>query len=99
VRTVARSLAQALAPVLFGGIADLVSNVQPKQTLIGTKPPPGSLGSATGLEISFLILLVTLGAAGWFMARARHRYAPDVAAAAASAEWAEADEATRAGAR
>ena len=35
-----------------------------------------------------MIMLVTLGAAGWFMLRARHTYARDVAAAAASQEFA-----------
>ena len=35
-----------------------------------------------------MIMLVTLGAAGWFMLRARHTYAGDVAAAAASQDYA-----------
>jgi hypothetical protein len=43
-----------------------------------------SPSTARGLEISFLILLVTLGAAGVFLIRARFTYAEDVATAAAS---------------
>ena len=89
-RTVIRSLAQALAPVLFGLFADLVSgisNTLGNQAPIGTHPKTVPASTATGLEFSFLIMLVTLGAAGWFMARARHTYARDVAAAAASQQY------------
>jgi hypothetical protein len=43
-----------------------------------------SPSEARGLEISFLILLVTLFAAGLFLARARFTYAEDVATAGAS---------------
>jgi len=84
-RTVARSLAQALAPVLFGALADLIGGIAPEQAPIGThlhKLPSSS--ASTGLEFSFMVMLVTLGAAGWFMLKARHTYAPDVATAAAS---------------
>jgi MFS family permease len=87
-RTVVRSLAQALAPVLFGLLADAIagiSGVFSQQAPIGTHPQHViSSSSANGLQFSFLIMLVTLGAAGSFMARARHTYAGDVAAAAAS---------------
>ena len=40
----------------------------------------------TGLEWAFLVLLVTLVGAGWFMAKARSTYARDVATAAAAAD-------------
>ncbi len=40
--------------------------------------------TARGLEITFLILLATLVAAGVFLARSRHTYARDVATAAAA---------------
>jgi len=87
-RTVVRSLAQALAPVLFGLLADAIAGISgifSQQAPIGTHPQHViSSSSATGLEFSFLIMLVALGAAGSFMARARHTYAGDVAAAAAS---------------
>jgi MFS family permease len=83
-RTFVRSLAQALAPLLFGVVADLVAGFVPRQAPIGTHPAPPTSAGATGLEVSFLIMLVTLAAAGIFMARARKTYASDVATAAAS---------------
>jgi MFS family permease len=83
-RTVLRSLAQALAPLLFGGIADLVAGITPSQAPIGTRVHTVSHNTATGLEVSFLLLLGTLVAAGWFLLRARHTYPTDVATAAAS---------------
>jgi hypothetical protein len=43
-----------------------------------------SPGAARGLEISFLLLLGTLAAAGVFLLRARSTYPSDVATAAAS---------------
>jgi MFS family permease len=85
VRTVARSLVQAVAPLLFGGLSQLVAGIVPAQTPVGTHPGIVSPSTARGLEITFLILLGTLVAAGVFLARARHRYAVDVATAAASA--------------
>ena len=86
-RTVVRSAAQALAPVLFGLIADVIGGIAPEQAPIGTHPHKVSSSADTGLEFTFMIALVTLGLAGWFMLRARHTYAPDVAAAAASHEY------------
>jgi MFS family permease len=83
-RTFIRSLAQALAPVIFGGVADLIAGFVPHQAPIGTHPHTPSSSQATGLEITFLIMLVTLVAAGLFVARARTTYATDVATAAAS---------------
>jgi len=84
VRTFLRSLAQALAPLLFGGVADLVAGFTPHQAPIGTHTGVISPAAANGLEISFLVMLVSLLAAGLFLARARHTYAQDVATAAAS---------------
>jgi MFS family permease len=83
-RTVLRSLAQAAAPVVFGGLADLIAGIAPEQAPIGTHPGVISPGAARGLEICFLVLLVTLGAAGVFLLRARSTYPRDVATAAAS---------------
>jgi MFS family permease len=83
-RTVLRSLAQALAPLVFGGLADLIAGIAPKQAPIGTHPGVISPGAARGLEISFLLLLGTLAAAGVFLLRARYTYPRDVATAAAS---------------
>ncbi len=83
-RTVLRSLAQAIAPLVFGGLADAIAGIAPKQAPIGTHPGIVSPGAARGLEISFLLLLGTLVAAGIFLLRARHTYPRDVATAAAS---------------
>ncbi len=85
-RTVLRSLAQALAPLLFGGLADLIAGIVPAQAPVGTHPPVISPSAARGLEISFLVMLSTLAAAGVFLLRARHTYPRDVATAAASQE-------------
>ena len=85
-RTFLRSVAQALAPLLFGGVADLVAGFVPEQTPIGThvKRTPISDATATGLEVTFLVMLISLVAAGVFLARARVTYPTDVATAAAS---------------
>jgi MFS family permease len=83
-RTVLRSLAQALAPLVFGGLADLIAGIAPEQAPIGTHPGVISPSAARGLEISFLLLLGTLAAAGLFLLRARATYPRDVATAAAS---------------
>ena len=83
-RTVVRSLAQALAPLVFGGLSQLIAGIAPGQAPVGTHAPEISPGAARGLEISFLLLLGTLVAAGVFLLRARHTYPRDVATAAAS---------------
>jgi MFS family permease len=83
-RTVLRSLAQALAPLVFGGLADVIAGIAPEQAPIGTHPGVISPGAARGLEISFLLLLGTLAAAGIVLLRARFTYPRDVATAAAS---------------
>ncbi len=83
-RTFVRSLAQALAPLAFGGMADLIAGIAPQQTPIGTHTHRVSSNTATGLELSFLIMLVSLATAGVFLARARRTYPVDVATAAAS---------------
>jgi MFS family permease len=83
-RTVLRSLAQALAPLVFGGLADLIAGIAPEQAPIGTHAGVISPGAARGLEISFLLMISTLAAAGVILLRARHTYPTDVATAAAS---------------
>ncbi len=85
IRTVIRSLAQAVAPVTFGGLTALIAGIAaPKQAPIGTHPPEVSASTASGLEVAFLVLLVTLAAGGYALLRARHTYPSDVATAAAS---------------
>jgi MFS family permease len=85
-RTFLRSIAQALAPLLFGVVADLVAGFVPAQAPIGTHTHAFiSPAAATGLQVSFLIMLSTLGAAGVFLLKARTTYPADVATA--SAAW------------
>jgi MFS family permease len=85
-RTFLRSLAQALAPILFGGVSQLVEGIVPSSTPVGTHPAKGAIShsSAVGLEVTFLIMLSTLAAAGVFLAMARRTYPRDVATAGAS---------------
>jgi MFS family permease len=83
-RTVLRSLAQALAPVLFGGLSQLIAGIVPAQAPVGTHTGVISPSAARGLEISFLLMITTLAAAGVFLLRARSTYPTDVATAAAS---------------
>jgi MFS family permease len=84
VRTTVRSVAQALAPLLFGGLSDLIAGIFPEQAPIGTHPGAVTPGDARGLEITFLVMLLTLAAGGLALLRARFTYAQDVATAAAS---------------
>jgi MFS family permease len=82
--TVVRSLAQALAPLVFGGLSQLIAGILPQQAPIGTHPRAPSSSIATGLQVCFLIMLVALVAAGLLLFRARRTFASDVATAAAS---------------
>jgi MFS family permease len=82
--TVVRSLAQALAPLVFGGLSQLIAGIVPQQAPVGTHPHAPSSSTTTGLQVSFLIMLVTLIAAGALLFRARRTFASDVATAAAS---------------
>ncbi|HEY6524299.1 MAG TPA: MFS transporter [Solirubrobacteraceae bacterium] len=82
--TCVRSLAQAAAPLVFGGVSVLVAGIVPSQAPIGTRPHAPSSSTSTALEITFLIMLGTLAAAGWLLFRARTTFASDIATAAAS---------------
>ncbi len=82
--TFLRSLTQAVAPLTFGGLADLVAGIAPEQTPPGTHPGLVSPSTATGLQVTLLVMLSALAAAGVFISRARHTYPTDVATAAAS---------------
>lgn len=80
VRTVLRTSAQAVAPVLFGVVADAFSAG-------GGSALSGSAGSGMhghGLQVAFLIMLVPLALAAGILLLARRTYAPDVATAVAS---------------
>jgi MFS family permease len=85
VRTVLRTGGQAVAPLLFGAIADLVAGISTHSAPIGTEPGGVPRATAHGLEVSFLVMLIPLAAAGVILLRARSHYPRDVATAAASA--------------
>lgn len=67
VRTLLRSLAQALAPLLFGAVSDHVFG-----------------GGRSGLQWTFVVMLLPLAASAALLFRARLSYPADVATAAAS---------------
>ncbi|HET7566539.1 MAG TPA: MFS transporter [Gaiellaceae bacterium] len=68
IRTLLRSLAVALAPVLFGAVSDHVFG-----------------GGRSGLQWTFVVMLVPLAAAAYLLLRALRTYPADVASAAAAA--------------
>ena len=82
-QTALRSLAQGIAPTVFGAVTSLVAGIVPSEAPIGTHPRTPSPETATGLEVTFLLMLATLVAGGIFLARARSTYVNDVATAAA----------------
>jgi predicted MFS family arabinose efflux permease len=68
VRTLLRSFAMALAPLLFGAVSDHVFG-----------------GGRSGLQWTFVVMLVPLAASAWLLFKARSTYPRDVATAAAVA--------------
>ncbi len=82
--TVVRSLAQALAPLVFGGVSQLIAGIFPAQAPIGTHVKAPNPSTATGLEVTFLVMLAALAGAGFLLFRARATFASDVATAGAS---------------
>jgi sugar phosphate permease len=83
-RSFLRSLAQAVAPVTFGGLSSLIAGFVPREAPVGTHPGAVSPATGTGLEITFMVMLVTLVAAGLVLLAARRCYPRDVATAGAS---------------
>jgi MFS family permease len=69
VRTMLRSLAMALAPLLFGAVSDHVFG-----------------GGRSGLQWTFLVMILPLGASSWLLFKGLRTYPGDVATAAASAD-------------
>src|SRR5215472_5366121 len=69
VRTMLRSLAMALAPLLFGAVSDHVFG-----------------GGRSGLQWTFIIMILPLGASSWLLFKGLRTYPGDVATAAASAD-------------
>jgi MFS family permease len=68
VRTLLRSLAIALAPLLFGAVSDYVFG-----------------GGRSGLQWTFVVMLLPLAASSWLLFKGLRTYRADVATAAASA--------------
>ena len=71
VRTMLRSLAMALAPLLFGAVSDHIFG-----------------GGRSGLQWTFIIMILPLGASSWLLFKGLRTYPGDVATAAASADGA-----------
>jgi MFS family permease len=69
VRTLLRSLAMALAPLLFGAVSDHVFG-----------------GGRSGLQWTFIVMILPLGASAWLLFKGLKTYPADVATAAASAD-------------
>jgi MFS family permease len=82
-RTFLRSLAQAVAPLAFGAVSDLIAGFTPHGAIVGTHTGEIASGTGTGLQVSFLIMLIALFGSGWFLWRARPSYPRDVATAGA----------------
>ena len=68
VRTLLRSLAMALAPLLFGAVSDHIFG-----------------GGRSGLQWTFVVMILPLGASSWLLFKGLRTYPADVATAAASA--------------
>jgi MFS family permease len=69
VRTLLRSFAMALAPLLFGAVSDHVFG-----------------GGRSGLQWTFVVMILPLGASSWLLFKGLRTYPADVATAAASAD-------------
>jgi MFS family permease len=82
VRTFLRRLTTAAAPILFGLIADQFAGAS-RSGSNGTHGF-GANASAHGLQVAFLILLITLALGGVLTFLATHTYPRDVATALAS---------------
>jgi predicted MFS family arabinose efflux permease len=80
VRTVLRTLAVGLAPLVFGWIADIIAKPGPHDlAAIGATAVNGQ-----ALELTFLVMLAPVLASGIVLLRGRGAYAHDIAAADAS---------------
>jgi MFS family permease len=84
VRSTLLYIFQAIAPPLFGWISGMFGSHHGG----GTGRPGAEQGNAMGLDITFLIMLVTLALAGLVMFRALKTYPRDVATAIASEQCA-----------
>ena len=83
VRTMLRTLAVALAPLLFGFLSDQLGSGSGSSS--ATKGI-GYQASSAGLRYSFLIMLIPMAISGVILLRSAHDYTRDVATAIASDE-------------
>lgn len=90
VRTVARTWAEASAPVLFGWVSQLLGPTSTGSPFAAEGAARGGGGGAVqatqGIEYAFLVMLVPLAAGALIGLRALRSYPRDVATAAASEE-------------
>lgn len=89
VRTLVRTLLEGFAPLLFGFVSAQFAtstSALPRGATSAALPPGSHLtgSGATGLESTFLLMLIPLAASGALLLRYRSRYRRDVATAAAS---------------
>lgn len=81
VRAVLRRAFEAVAPLLFGYVSTAFGGSSSGLGAQGASPAGG-----TGLEYTFLIMLVPLAAGGLLLLRGRHSYPRDLATALASVD-------------
>jgi MFS family permease len=86
IRTTVRTVLEALAPLIFGLLSAVLVGGTSTGFGSGVNEKSAHVSSAgtTGLEYTFLFMLVTLVGAGVLLLRARRTYLTDVATAAAS---------------
>jgi predicted MFS family arabinose efflux permease len=82
VRTVLRTLAVGIAPLLFGWVADQIA----RPNVHDLRAVGASAANGQALEYTFLIMLLPVAASGLVLLRGRSRYATDIATATASQE-------------
>jgi MFS family permease len=86
IRTTVRAVLEAVAPLIFGLLSAVLGGVTSAGLGSGVNEKSAQVSAAgtTGLEYTFLVMLVTLVGAGVLLIRARRSYLTDVATAAAS---------------
>jgi MFS family permease len=94
VQTAVRTVAMALAPVSFGFLADVLGETSSHSFGQGTFTT-SARSSAQGLEVTFLIMLVTLAIAGILLLLGSRSYPRDAATAIASERLSSSEHAAR----
>jgi hypothetical protein len=86
IRTTVRTVLEALAPLILGLLSAVLGGVTSAGfgSGVNEKSAQMSAASTTGLEYTFLLMLVALVGAGVLLLRARRTYLTDVATAPAS---------------